>query len=413
MAYSPSLRAARRPLRIGVAGLGAVAQAVHLPLIARLPETFEVAAICDLSGALTTALGERYRIPVRHRYREVVSMLDAVTLDGLLVLTSGSHGDVALAALERGLPVLSEKPLALTRAEADRLAAVEGRQNDGRQLMVGYMKLFDPAVEEAVRAARDQEGTLGALRAVEVTVLHPSGESQLAHAHLLPPPDDIDATTLDRLRERSARLEADALGPAAATLGPLYNDILLGSIVHDLAVVRAVAGDPVAIDRVDTWPDGAWPPSVAIDGRLPGGARLSIGWHFLTAYPAYREDVRFHHERGSVELSFPAPYRLHEPTSLVVSTGGVETRRRVLLDSIEEAFERELLAFAAMVTDGARARSGIADGRADIVTCQRIVARMAADRGIAIGGEAAEAMESVGMAADARSVTADARSATA
>jgi hypothetical protein len=256
--------------------------------------------------------------------------------------------------------------------------------------MVGYMKLFDPAVEEAVRVAHDSAGPMGALRAVEVTVLHPSSESQLAHAHLLPPPDDIDPATLARLRERSGQLEVEALGPAAATLGSLYSGILLGSIVHELAVVRAVAGDPVAIDRVDTWPDGEWPPSIAVEGHLGDGARLSIGWHFLPDYPAYREDLRFHYEHGSVELSFPSPYRLHEPTALVVSTGQGETRRRVLLDSIEEAFERELIAFAAMVTDGERARSGIADGRADIVTCQRMIARLALDRGLEIGGEARE-----------------------
>jgi predicted dehydrogenase len=381
---------ARRPLRVGVAGLGAAAQAVHLPLIARLPETFELAAVCDLSMALATALGARYGVPVERRFDDLATMLESVELDGLMVLTSGSHGDVALAALERGLPVLCEKPLAFTRAEADRLAAVEGPDRDGQRLMVGYMKLFDPAVEEAVRVARDGEPAMGALRAVDVTVLHPSSESQLAHAHLLPPPEDIPAATLDRLRQRSGELESEALGAAAPVLGRLYSGILLGSVVHELAVVRAVAGDPIAIDRVESWPDGAWPPSVAIEGRLPGDARLSIGWHFLPDYPAYREDVRFHYEHGSVELSFPSPYRLHEPTDLVVSTGRGETRRRVLLDSIEEAFERELLAFAAMITEGTRARSGIADGRADIVTCQRIVARLARDRGIEIGGEAAE-----------------------
>lgn len=406
MAHSLSQRVPRRPLRVAVAGLGAVAQAVHLPLLARLPATFEIAAICDLSDGLTRAIGERYRVPAQYRYRDVNTMLDAVELDGLIVLTSGSHGDVALAALERGLPVLCEKPLAATRAEADRLTAVEGAEHDGERLMVGYMKLFDPAVEEAVRVARDPAGPLGALRAVEVSVLHPSSESQLAHAHLLPPPDDIDAATLARLHERSARLETDALGPAARVLGPLYGVILLGSVVHELAVVRAIAGDPIAIDRVDTWPDGAWPPSVTIEGRLASGARLSIGWHFLPAYPAYREDVRFHYEHGSVELSFPAPYRLHEPTSLVVSTGQGETRRRVLLDSIEEAFERQLLAFASMIADGARARSGIADGRADIVTCQLMVARLAMDRGLEIGGEAAEMAEMAETAADARSATA-------
>ncbi len=321
-------------------------------------------------------------------------MLESVELDGLIVLTSGSHGEVALAALERGLPVLCEKPLAVTRAEADRLAVIEGADHDGERLMLGYMKLFDPAVEEAVRVARDPGQPMGALRTVEVTVLHPTSESQLAHAHLLPPPDDIDAGALVLPRQASAELEAEALGPAAQELGRLYSGILLGSVVHELAVVRAVAGNPVAIDRVDVWPDGAWPPSVAIAGRLADDARLSIGWHFLPDYPAYREDVRFHFERGSVELSFPSPYRLREPTGLVVSTGGGETSRRVLLDSIEEAFERELLAFASMITDGTRARSGIADGRADIVTCQRIVARLAMDRGIEIGGEAAEPAES-------------------
>lgn len=389
MAQSPSLRAPRRLLRVGVAGLGAVAQAVHLPLIAGLPETFELAAICDLSAKLTTALGERYRIPVGHRYRDVATMLESVELDGLIVLTSGSHGDVALAALERGLPVLCEKPLALTRTEADRLAAVEGADHDGERLMLGYMKLFDPAVEEAVRVAHDAQAPMGTLRSVEVTVLHPSSESQLAHAHLLPPPDDIDTATLALPRQNSSDLEAHALGPAGSALGRLYSGILLGSVVHDLAVVRAVAGDPVAIDRVDVWPDDAWPPSVAIDGRLADEARLSIRWLFLPEYPAYREDVRFHYEHGSVELSFPSPYRLHEPTALVVSTGRAETRRRVLLDSIEEAFERELLAFASMITDGTPARSGIAHGRADILTCQRIVARLALDHGIEIGGEAA------------------------
>jgi hypothetical protein len=272
--------------------------------------------------------------------------------------------------------------------------------------MLGYMKLFDPAVEEAIRVARDPGGAMGSLRAVEVTVLHPSSESQLAHAHLLPPPDDIDAATLAGLRKQTARLETMALGPAAAALGPLYGGILLGSVVHELAVVRAIAGDSVAIDRVDTWPDGAWPPSLAVDGRLASGARLSIGWHFLPDYPAFREDVHFHFDHGSVELSFPSPYRLHEPTSLVISTGRGGTRQRVLLDSIEEAFERELLAFASMITGGARARSGIADGRADIVTCQLVVARLAADRGLDIGGEAVEAARSAEMPAPARNASA-------
>jgi myo-inositol 2-dehydrogenase / D-chiro-inositol 1-dehydrogenase len=56
-----------------------------------------------------------------------------------------------------------------------------------------------------------------------------------------------------------------------------------------------------------------------------------------------------------------------------------------------EAFEEELLAFHRLVTEGAPTAAGIAEGRADIVTCQRIVRRLADGRGIELAGEAARA----------------------
>ena len=381
---SPSPAGGAR-LRIGVAGLGAVAQAVHLPLLARLPDTFEIAALCDLSPGLVATLGDRYRVPAQARFESVEGLLAGSTIDGLLILTSGSHGAVALAALDRGIPVLCEKPLAYTLAEADALAA---SPSAGR-LLLGYMKVFDPAVVEAARIAADPSSGLGPLRTIEVTVLHPTSESQLAFAHLVSSPAHFTAGGGSPFREATDALVRQAIGPAADALGRLYGSTLLGSIVHELSVIRAVAGDVVAIDRVDTWPDDEFPGSVGLAGRLADGTRVSIGWHFLEDYPAYREDIRFHHVGGSVELTFPSPYRLHEPTLLAVATGGDERRRRVVFDSIEEAFETELLAFRDLIRDGTPPRTGIADGRMDIVTCQQAIARLAAQRGIEIGGEAA------------------------
>ncbi|HEX2754339.1 MAG TPA: Gfo/Idh/MocA family oxidoreductase [Candidatus Limnocylindrales bacterium] len=377
-------------IRVGVAGLGAVAQAVHLPLLARLDDVFEIAALADLSPSLLARLGDRYRVAAADRVTSVEALLDRPGIDGLVILTSGSHGAAALAALGRGLAVLCEKPLATTLAECDRLAASPAAD----RLLLGYMKVFDPAVEEARRIAVDEAATLGELKAIDVTVLHPTSEAQLEFARLLPAAGDADPALLAGLGAEGDRLVEAALGSAAvAEIGPLYANLLLGSVVHDLSVIRAVTDEsgPLAIDHVDVWPSAAWPPSVVVVGRLPSGVRVTIAWHFLDRYPAYREEVRFHHRGGSVELTFPSPYRLHEPTILAVETGGAETRRRTILDSIEEAFERELLAFAGIVRDGERPRTGIADGRTDIVTCQRIAAAWAARRGIEIGGEAAEA----------------------
>ena len=373
-------------VRLGVLGLGAVAQAVHLPILERLGDRFEVAAVADLSPDLANTVGERARVPVARRFTSLDGMLAGATLDGLLILSSGSHGAAIEAGLDRGLAVFTEKPLAWTLAEADSIAARLAADPEAR-LQVGYMKLYDPAVVEAVRVVGDT-ARVGPVRSIEVCVLHPSSESQLEHAHLLPPPADVPPDVMEALRTEGDALLTAALGPAAGTLGQLYANVVLGSIVHDLALIRAFAGDPIGIDAVDAWPEGIWPPSVAITGRLGGDTRFAVRWHFLPDYAAYREEVRVVTERASIELEFPAPYLLNAPTELRVVERVPTGRRDAVSRSHIEAFEAELVAFHALVIDGDAPKASHVEGRADIFTAQRILARHADALGIPIEVEA-------------------------
>lgn len=371
-------------MRLGIAGLGAVAQAVYLPLLARHPERFGVAAVADLSPVLVTAIGDRLGLPRSARFESAEELLAGADIDAVLLLASGSHGALAEAALSRGVPVLCEKPLSWTLEEADRLAALPAAE----RLLLGYMKLYDPAVDRAAELARGRSE----LRSVEVTVLHPSSDAQLVHAALVPPADVPAEAARARAAEADALLRR-ALGPAAAALGRLYSDVLLGSVVHDLAVMRVLAGDPESIDHVDTWPhdvetESVRPGSVAVAGRLTGGARFSIRWHFLAAYPVYREEIRLHHEVGTIELAFPSPYLLHAPTELSVSEAAGAASARTRFRSTEEAFERQLFAFHALWRRQERPRAGIVEGRTDIATCQRIAVALARGRGLEVGGEA-------------------------
>jgi myo-inositol 2-dehydrogenase/D-chiro-inositol 1-dehydrogenase len=372
-------------VRLGVIGLGTVAQAVHLPLLGRLRDRFQVTAVCDLSAELSAAVTERFGLDAAARCRSAAELLDGGLVDAVLILTSGSHGAVAAAALERGLAVFCEKPLAYTLAEADELASVAGRT--GAPLQLGYMKLYDPAVR---RAAAELASSGQRLRAVEVTVLHPSGASQLEHADLAEPPGDVPAPATAALLEETGRLRERALGPAAGDLARLYTRVLLDSVVHDLAVVRLLAGGVERVEHADAWPDGA-AESVAVDAVCPGGVRLGLRWHYLDRYPAYREEVRVHHEQGSIALVFPSPYLLHAPTVLTVTERDGDAARERSSRSTVEAFEQELLAFHGLVTEGRPPAAGIAEGRADILTCQRIVRRLAAGRGVELAGEAARA----------------------
>jgi predicted dehydrogenase len=373
-------------------------------------------------------LADRYGVTPGRRGTSVAELLDDGGFDALLLLTSGSHGELAAAAVRRGVPVLCEKPLALTRAEAAELADLAAPGTPPR-LMVGYMKQYDPAVTELARRLTAIGGP-AAVHAVDVTVLHPSGDAQLAFAHLPPPPDDLPADELTRLRQLDDRLLRTAVGdhPDARVL----YQIMTNSVSHDLSLLRLLTGGPATVDHVATWPApspaGGTPPavrdpavagsppgdqptgaasspgpesatvgrpvpepSVEVSGALPAGGRYGIRWLYLPDYPEYRETVALHHGHGSFELAFPSPYLLDAPTTLTVRDRRGEVRGRSVFHPTTGGFERELVALHGMVTEGGPPLTGVAGGAEDILTSQRVVRRFGALTGTAVGGEAAEA----------------------
>ncbi|WP_049564837.1 Gfo/Idh/MocA family protein [Nonomuraea sp. SBT364] len=359
-------------MKIALVGCGAVTQAVYVPLLSRRRDLFEVTAVCDLSRTLADAVGDRLGAP--GRYTALGQMLDAGGFDAVLVLASGSHGETVRQALAAGYAVLCEKPLALTRAEVDALP--EGR------LMVGYMKQYDPAVRRAEELLAELGGP-GRIRSVEVTVLHPSGESQLAFANLTQA-RDVSPELIASLRAAEDGLVSKALGESApAAVRGLYA-VALGSICHDLSLLRRFTGSPAEIGHVETW--GEAPGSIEISGPLPAAGRFAIRWHYLEDYPSYRETVVIHHDSGSLELVFPSPYLMNAPTTLTVVSGG---ECRAEWRDVTEAFEVQLAAFHAFVNDGKPPLTDAAGALEDIVTAQRIAARYAVQHDLQIGGEAA------------------------
>src|SRR5882672_3749586 len=126
-------------IRVGLVGLGEIAQVVHLPILQSYADTFEIAAICDISRELLGVLGERYNVPVEHRYLDYTELAGQESLDAVFVLNSDEyHTDAALAAIQHGKHVLIEKPMCLTRQEAE--AIIKARDEAGVQVMVGYMR---------------------------------------------------------------------------------------------------------------------------------------------------------------------------------------------------------------------------------------------------------------------------------
>ena len=95
----------------------------------------EIVAVAGLEEPARTALARQYGIE-----HQVARWEDLLELDGLdavsVAVPTFLHAPIAIAALERGLHVLSEKPVARNEAEAQ--AMVAAAQAAGRVLDVGF-----------------------------------------------------------------------------------------------------------------------------------------------------------------------------------------------------------------------------------------------------------------------------------
>jgi len=127
-------------VRVGVLGLGSIAQVVHLPILSQLPNA-ELAAVFDVDRVKARAIAARFGIPRVYQSDEEVFRSDE--LDAVVICTPNHlHEAQAIASLQSGKHTLVEKPLALT---ADAAASVVAAANQaGRTLQVAMNNRFRP-----------------------------------------------------------------------------------------------------------------------------------------------------------------------------------------------------------------------------------------------------------------------------
>jgi predicted dehydrogenase len=156
-----------QPLRVGVIGVGMIA------LIARVPELretgkAELVAICRRDAAALRQAQEFLQVP--GAYTDWREMLDRAALDAVLICTPHHlHCEQTIAALERGLHVLVEKPLALVPADAWR--AAQAAEGGDRVVTIATGARFEPAWCTVIQALR--EGAIGPVRQVAVALSYP------------------------------------------------------------------------------------------------------------------------------------------------------------------------------------------------------------------------------------------------
>ena len=192
------------PTRLAVVGAGPIGQR-HLQAISAATNCQAVAVVDPAPLGKSTA--NNWQTP---HYADMAAMFDDVSPDGVINATPNAlHLPLSLECIERGIPVLVEKPIADTLASA--YALTEASEAAGVPVLVGHHRRHNPIVAKAREVV--QSGTLGRLTAISAT--------WLAHK-----PDDYFET--------SWRTEPGG--------GPI-----LINLIHDIDSLRFIAGEITSV----------------------------------------------------------------------------------------------------------------------------------------------------------------------
>lgn len=352
-----------RKLKVGLVGLGEVAQVIHLPVLEQLADHYEVTAICDVAPGLLEAVGNRYGIPAR--YTEAEELADHPELDAVFVLNSNEyHAECALAAIRAGKHVLIEKPMCMTVREADEIIAAKNQA--GVQVMVGYMRRFAPAYELAVHAVREMKDITYA-RVRDIIGPNSFFVGQSSKVLRYEPP----ASMKEERAARNRALVAEAIGEQPEQIVSVYN-LLLGLSSHDLSAMREMLGLPLGVISAKSWLGGRFY-SVQFDY----GSYVALFETGVDRQGRFDACIEVMNATQTVKVDYDTPYIRHLPVTLTVCrTEGETYSEQVTRPTYRDPYTLELLYFHRVVTDGLRPKTSAEDAREDLVLFRGIVQAM-------------------------------------
>lgn len=156
-------------VRIGIIGTGGIARNRHIPSFQAQPDV-DVVAAADVVADSLNEVGAKFSIP--NLYSDYRDMIAKEALDGVVICTPNKyHAPAAIDALNAGVHVLCEKPMALDPAEGRAMLAAA--KTNQKVLTIGFHYRHRPQVQAAKQVITN--GELGHIYMVRVNALRRRG----------------------------------------------------------------------------------------------------------------------------------------------------------------------------------------------------------------------------------------------
>ncbi len=273
-------------IKVGFVGAGYMGQRAHIANYAVLPDV-ELSALAEGRTETAKAVAQRYGI--KTTYSNHKEMLQEAKLDAVVAIMSFTlHHAVVPDILEKGLPLLTEKPICVSTETGKKFLKQVEKENSIYQ--VGYMKRFDPAtrfVKERI-AQWKQSKEFGNLNYLRVTM--PPGDWDLA---MDPPINMGDKASYDN--------ETPERSPAWMTKEQVraYMDFI-NYYIHQVNLIRYLLNEDYSVEYVDS-------SGRILVAKSNSGIAIVLEMGTYQVVNEWHEFYEVFFDKGKIKLSLPAP----------------------------------------------------------------------------------------------------------
>ncbi|MFH8370111.1 Gfo/Idh/MocA family protein [Streptomyces sp. NPDC018031] len=138
-------------MKVGIIGLGDIAQKAYLPVLAARPGIEP--HLATRTPATLARVGDTHRIPAAHRHPDLDSLLAAGPDAAFVHAPTSAHPEIVTRLVEAGVPTYVDKPLAYDLATSDRLVNLAAERGVG--LAVGFNRRHAPGYAQCLEHPRD------------------------------------------------------------------------------------------------------------------------------------------------------------------------------------------------------------------------------------------------------------------
>jgi len=298
-------------IKIALVGLGLVAELAHLPSFHKNKKV-RIIALCDLDKKKLKKFSKKYKI--KKIYTSYRKLIIENKLDGVVITVNKEViTKVAKEFLMSGIPVFSEKPVALSYKKADELNKLTLKKKIG--FMIGYMKKFDDGILKLKKVIK--KNSMGILNSVYY-------ENFEGNSYKNPSLKLIKKKISVRRNKK------------------YYYIKYLNSFCHSINLMRDLFGNIVLkSSRLNNIGEGIVIFKSNIINIIFNNKYSKInGWH---------EKIHLNYEKGKIIVNMPPPLQKNTSATITIKNYNTNTTKALYINKNGWSFENQANAFIKLI----------------------------------------------------------------